>query len=59
MTFNPKTRLARQSQRPAHRATRRTDHVLAPITGEHETSDAMRAVVAHTTTGWNSLRHAV
>jgi hypothetical protein len=59
MTFNRKNRLARQLQRPTHRATRRTDRVLAPLTGEHETSDAMRSVVAHTTTGWNSLRHAV
>ena len=59
MPFHRKSRLARQSQRPAPRAARRADHVLAPLTGEHDTTDAMRSVVAHTTTGWNSLRHAV
>ena len=58
MTFTRKNRLARQSQRPAHRA-RRADQALAPLTGEHNTTEAMRSVVAHTTTGWNSLRHAV
>ena len=41
----------------ARRAARKTEQHLAPISGDH-TTDAMRSVVAHTSTGWNSLRHA-
>ena len=57
MTFTRKDRSARRAVRPAHRAGRRTEQHLAPIAGDH-TTDAMRSVLAHTTAGWNSLRHA-
>jgi len=57
MTFTRKDRLARRAQRPAHRAARKTELALAPI-ADDQTTDAMRAVLAHTTAGWNSLRHA-
>jgi hypothetical protein len=57
MTFNRKDRPARRAGRPAHRAARKTEQHLAPISGDH-TTDAMRSVVAHTSVGWNSLRHA-
>ena len=46
-----------RKNRAAHRAARKTDRALAPIQDEHAT-EAMRTVLAHTTAGWNSLRHA-
>lgn len=46
-----------RKNRAAHRAARRAEHALAPVRDEHP-SESMRAVVAHTTAGWNSLRHA-
>jgi hypothetical protein len=57
MTFTRKDRSARRAARPAHRAARKTEQHLAPISGD-DTTDAMRSVVAHTSTGWNALRHA-
>jgi hypothetical protein len=57
MTFTRKDRSARRAQRPAHRTARKTEQALTPISGDH-TTDAMRSVLAHTTAGWNSLRHA-
>ena len=57
MTFSRKNRSAHRAPRPAHRAARKTELHLAPITDD-QTTDAMRSVVAHTSAGWNSLRHA-
>ena len=50
MTFTRK-------DRSAHRAARKTEPALALMAGDQRT-DAMRSVVAQTTMGWNSLRHA-
>jgi len=50
MTFIRKNKAAR-------RAARKAAPALAPVQGELST-EAMRSVVAHTTAGWNSLRHA-
>ena len=57
MTFTRKDTLARRAQRPAHRTARKTGRAVAPNESDYAT-DAMRSVLAHTTSGWNSLRHA-
>jgi hypothetical protein len=52
-------RAGRRSLRSARVAPGQTNDLVSalPVEAQH-TTDAMRTVFAHTSAGWNSLRHA-